>query len=73
MAGKAAAKRLPSATLCLLGSGSMEWSKDKQIDVSQGMLQCYCSPKLKSCFQKVAMAASALPIVGVSETVVYKA
>ena len=47
MIDKIAAKRLPPAALCLLGSGTMQWSKDKQIDVSQGTshrftLLCCC-------------------------------
>lgn len=37
MAGKIAAKKLPTAALTLVGSGTMEWRGDKRIDVSQGM------------------------------------
>lgn len=37
MANKIVIKRLPSAFITLLGSGIMHWSKDKQIDVIQGM------------------------------------
>ena len=36
MAEKVAAKKLPTASVALLGSGIMHWSKDKQIDVVQG-------------------------------------
>ena len=36
MANKIAIKKLPTASITLLGSGIMHWSKDKQIDVIQG-------------------------------------
>ena len=36
MSEKIAVKKLPSASVSLLGSGVMQWSKDKQIDVLQG-------------------------------------
>ena len=36
MANKIATKKLPTASITLLGSGTMHWSKDKQIDVMQG-------------------------------------
>lgn len=48
MAGKVAAKRLPSASLRLLGSGNMEWRGDKQIDVSQGVLIVQKDSHIKS-------------------------
>ncbi|KAL3147791.1 hypothetical protein ABBQ32_002520 [Trebouxia sp. C0010 RCD-2024] len=38
MANKMATKKLPKATITLVGSGIMQWSKDKQIDVIQGTL-----------------------------------
>ena len=37
MSEKVVVKKLPSASVSLLGSGVMQWSKDKQIDVLQGM------------------------------------
>jgi len=37
MSEKIAVKKLPTASISLLGSGVMQWSKDKQIDVMQGM------------------------------------
>ena len=37
MSEKIALKKLPTASISLLGSGVMQWSKDKQIDVMQGM------------------------------------
>ncbi len=39
MSEKIALKKLPTAAISLLGSGVMQWSKDKQIDVMQGMLR----------------------------------
>lgn len=38
MANKIVTKKLPSASITLLGSGVMHWRKDKQIDVIQGTL-----------------------------------
>ena len=37
MANKMAIKKLPKASITVVGSGTMQWSKDKQIDVIQGM------------------------------------
>ena len=37
MSEKIAVKKLPTASISLMGSGVMQWSKDKQIDVMQGM------------------------------------
>ncbi|DBB07477.1 TPA: hypothetical protein ACH3X3_008948 [Trebouxia sp. C0006] len=38
MSEKIALKKLPTASISLLGSGVMQWSKDKQIDVMQGSI-----------------------------------
>lgn len=40
MTEKSAVRKLPPASVSLLGSGIMHWSKDKQIDVIQGMQHC---------------------------------
>lgn len=41
MANKMATKKLPTASITLVGSGIMHWSKDKQIDVIQGTPCCF--------------------------------
>lgn len=48
MANKIATKKLPTASITLLGSGIMHWSKDKQIDVMQGMVHFVCLQAISS-------------------------